>query len=86
MKSILKVDQQSIIARLEFLQISMYKAVPKISAPNTINGIKMKIFVFRPILLIECIQIQYLAFYVSKKEVHSIQALTCHINTKSDLN
>jgi hypothetical protein len=37
------------IAKLEFLQISIYIATPKISTPNTINGIKMKIFVFKPI-------------------------------------
>ncbi|MFB5609640.1 MAG: hypothetical protein ACE5Q5_05415 [Nitrosarchaeum sp.] len=41
-------DQQLTIEKLEFLQISMYNAVPKIKVPNAINGIKMKIFVFKP--------------------------------------
>jgi|UPI00026CE0F1 hypothetical protein len=59
MKTSSKLDQQSIIVRLEFLQISIYNAVPKISAPNIINGIKMKIFVFRPISLLECNHIKY---------------------------
>ena len=35
------------IDKLEFLQISMYIATPKISAPNMANGIKMKTFVFK---------------------------------------
>ena len=41
------------IAKLEFLQISMYIATPKINTPNTINGIRMKIFVFKPILWVK---------------------------------
>ncbi len=46
------------IAKLEFLQISIYIADPKISAPNTANGIMMKIFVFKPILWIKRIHIK----------------------------
>ncbi len=46
------------IAKLEFLQISIYIAIPKISVANTTNGIRMKIFVFKPILWIKRIHIK----------------------------